>query len=261
MTAVRTLVGRCWLRTLAGGLALYALLTLATVRTGNLHLVPSVLVLGAVLVPVTFVTFVYERVHVTRESLPAVAACFAVGGAVGVASAAVLEYDTLRDLGALPMLAVGVIEESCKLLVPVLLLVSGRFPAPRYGVLFGVAAGMGFAALETMGYGLVALIQSRGQIAVVEDVLFLRGVLSPVCHAAWTGIVAAALWRLSGPRSWVRLAAAFVAAVLLHAAWDSTTTVAPHVAIGLVSAALLVTQLRPRRLGLGLARMPSPSPA
>src|SRR3954469_8991520 len=258
MTAVGTLAGRGWLRTLADGLALYALLTLATVRTGNLHLVPSVL-LGAVLVPVTFVTFVFERVDVTRDSLPAVAACFAVGGAVGVASAAVLEYDTLRDLGALPMLAVGVIEESCKLLVPVLLLVSGRFPAPRYGVLFGVAAGMGFAALETMGYGLVALIHSRGQIGVVEEVLFLRGVLSPVCHAAWTGIVAATLWRLSGPGSWLRLAAAFAAAVLLHAAWDSTATIVPHVAVGLVSAALLVMQLRPSRLRVGTVPMPAPS--
>jgi RsiW-degrading membrane proteinase PrsW (M82 family) len=257
MTAVRTLAGRGWLRTLAGGLALYALLTVATARTANVHLVPSVLVLGAVLVPVTFVTFVFERVDVTRESLPAVAASFAVGGGVGVASAALLEYDTLRDLGALPILAVGVIEESCKLLVPVFLVVSGRFPAPRYGVLFGVAAGMGFAALETMGYGLVALIQSRGQIGVVEEVLFLRGVLSPVCHAAWTGIVTAALWRFTGPHSRGRLAAAFGAAVLLHAAWDSTVTVAPHVAIGLVSAALLVTQLRAHRLGLGPVPAPS----
>src|SRR4051794_4852126 len=259
MTAVGTLAGRGWLRTLAGGVALYALLTLATASTGNLHLVPSVLVLGAVLVPVTFVTFVFERVDV--ESLPAVAACFAVGGAVGVAAAAVLEYDALLDLGTLPMLAVGVIEESYKLLVPVLLLAGRRFPAPRYGVLFGVAAGMGFAALETMGYGLVGLIQSRGQIGVVEEVRFLRGVLSPVCHAAWTGIVAAALWRLSGPRSWVRLVVAFAAAVLLHATWDSTTTVAPHVAIGVVSGALLVTQLRPRRLGLATGPLPAPSPA
>jgi RsiW-degrading membrane proteinase PrsW (M82 family) len=131
--------------------------------------------------------------------------------------------------------------------VPLVMLASRRFPAPRYGVLFGVASGMGFAALETMGYGLVALIQAGGQIGVVDDVLFVRGVLSPVCHAAWTGIAAAALWQLSDGRSWIRFAAAFAAAVGLHAAWDSTVSIAPHVVIGLVSAALLSTQLRSKR--------------
>ena len=31
--------------------------------------------------------------------------------------------------------------------------------------------------------------------AVVDDVLFLRGVLSPAAHMAWTGLTAAAPWR------------------------------------------------------------------
>ena len=98
-----------------------------------------------------------------------------------------------------------------------------------------------------MGYGLVALIQSRGQIGDVEGVLLVRGVLSPICHAAWTGVAAAALWQLRarpGVRSLERFAAAFAAAAALHAIWDGFAGIAPHVAAGLISAVLL-----PRRCG------------
>jgi protease PrsW len=237
-----------WLRALMGGSAIYALLTVATVDTQNLHLVPAVLVLGALLIPVTFVIFVFERLSIQAAVLPALAVCFTAGGSLGVAAASVLEYQTLRDLGALPMLAVGLIEESVKLVVPLWLLLRGRFRAPADGVLFGVAAGMGFAALETMGYGLVALIQSGGRIGAAEQVVLVRGLLSPVGHAAWTGLVCAALWRMRATtgeaRPWVALIAAFTLAVALHALWDSTDSIPARVAIGLLSGTLLAAQIR-----------------
>ncbi|MGH2945964.1 MAG: PrsW family intramembrane metalloprotease [Solirubrobacteraceae bacterium] len=237
-----------WLRALAGGAAIYALVTVAALDTQNIHLVPAVLVLGALLVPVTFVVYVFERLSVQAAVLPALAICFAVGGSIGVAAASVLEYQTLRDLGALPMLAVGLIEESVKLAVPLWLLARKRFRAPADGVLFGVAAGMGFAALETMGYGLVALIQSGGRIGAAEEVLLVRGLLSPVGHAAWTGLVCAALWRARASiglaRPWVAVIAAFAVAVALHSLWDSTDSIPARVAIGLLSGTLLAAQIR-----------------
>ena len=45
-SAARRLVASAWLRTLACGLALYLLVTIATVATGNLHLVPSLIMIG-----------------------------------------------------------------------------------------------------------------------------------------------------------------------------------------------------------------------
>ena len=48
------------------------------------------------------------------------------------------------------MLAVGLIEESVKLAVPLWLFLRRRFPAPADGMLAGVAAGTGFAVLESM---------------------------------------------------------------------------------------------------------------
>ena len=184
-----------WLRTLAGGAAVYGCITAAALNTQNINLVPSVLVLGALLIPVTFVVYLFERLREAPAIVPVLAVVFAAGGSLGVAAASVLEYQTLVDLGTLPMLAVGLIEETVKLAVPVWLLARGRLRTPAEGLLIGVTAGMGFAALETMGYGLVALISSHGRIAPAEEVLLLRGLLSPVGHAAWTGLVCATLFR------------------------------------------------------------------
>lgn len=245
---IAEVVRSSWLRTLVVGAAIYAFVTTAAIHTQNVNLVPSVLVLGALLVPVTFVIYLYERLREQPVVLPALAVSFAAGGSVGVAAASVLEYQTLRDLGTLPMLAVGLIEESVKLVVPLWLLARGRFRAPADGLLIGVTAGMGFAALETMGYGLAALIASRGQIGDAELVVLLRGLVSPVGHAAWTGLVCAALWRAfrapPGVRRWLAPAAAFAVAVCLHSLWDSIESLEAHVVLGLVSGVLLVTQIR-----------------
>ena len=64
----------------------------------------------------------------------------------------------------------------------------------RHGELH-ITAGMGFAALETVGYGLLAFTQRQGSLGSVEQTLLLRGLLSPAGHVAWTGLVCAVLWR------------------------------------------------------------------
>lgn len=236
------------MHTFAYGLALYAIVTVATAATGDVHLVPSLLLLGALLVPVTFVVYVFERLPVGAELVPPLATCFVVGGLVGMASAALLEYETLRNLGVLSMLGVGLIEESVKLATPLYLFLRRRFLDPSVGVLLGVAAGMGFASFESMGYGLVELVQSRGRLEPTEMLLAVRGIAAPAGHAAWTGLVCAALWRTReqppGRRRWAPVALAFCGAVLLHASWDVADGAALHVAIALASLALLAAQLR-----------------
>lgn len=93
------------------------------------------------------------------------------------------------------MLAVGLIEEAAKLIAPVAIVLYTRHRYLADRLLIGVASGAGFAALETMGYAFVVRLQSHGNLAVIDDVLFLRGVLSPAAHMAWTGLTAAALSR------------------------------------------------------------------
>jgi RsiW-degrading membrane proteinase PrsW (M82 family) len=104
---------------------------------------------------------------------------------------------------------------------------------------------MGFATLETMGYGFTALLQT-GSLAAVDQTLLLRALLSPAGHVAWTGVMVAALWALpSSPhkgRALVRVIGVFISAVLLHAAWDGLNNVWVHIVVGAVSfVALLLT--------------------
>ena len=83
---------------------------------------------------------------------------------------------------------------------------------------------MGFAALETMGYGLVSFVQSQGNIDILQQVLIIRGLLSPAGHAAWTGFICAVLWRERENKGRMvinfAVARAFFLAVFLHATWN-----------------------------------------
>jgi RsiW-degrading membrane proteinase PrsW (M82 family) len=114
---------------------------------------------------------------------------------------------------------------------------------PADGLLIGVASGAGFAVLETMGYAFVVLVQSRGDLAVVQAVLFERSVLSPAAHMAWTGLTAAALWRAAvehwRPRALVGFVVVFLIAVGLHTAWDAAPSIWTDGVVALVSLVLL----------------------
>jgi RsiW-degrading membrane proteinase PrsW (M82 family) len=83
-----------WFQTLVSGLVLYYVVQWVLVDTQNRNFVPTLLLLGAFLTPVTFVTFVYERQPVRDVPVGTVAVCFFWGGAV----AGLLENDTLRNL-------------------------------------------------------------------------------------------------------------------------------------------------------------------
>lgn len=183
-----------WVLVLLVGIVLYESVRAAVMTTGNPRLVPALILLGAAVVPAAFVAFIAGRRLVFDIGGGLVGGAALVGGVVAVVAAGILEYRTLLRLGVLPMIAVGFIEEMAKLIVPfVLVVVLRRHRHPADGLLLGVASGAGFAVLETMGYAFVVLIQSGGNLDVVQEVLFLRGVLSPASHMAWTGLTAAAL--------------------------------------------------------------------
>jgi RsiW-degrading membrane proteinase PrsW (M82 family) len=228
------------------GVVLYEIVRSAVLATGNPNFVPSLILLGAAVVPAAFVAFVAGRRLVFDIGGGLVGTTALVGGVIGVVTAGVLEYRTLVTLGFLPMVAVGLIEEAAKLIVPVLLvLILRRHRHPADGLLLGVACGAGFAVLETMGYAFVVLIRSGGNLDVMHEVLFLRGVLSPAAHMAWTGLTTAALFMAAAerwrPRALARFVGIFVVAVALHSTWDSlaSETWVADIAVAVVSLALL----------------------
>ena len=261
---------RRWLQIFVSGLVLLYLVERTLVQTGDPNYIPSVILLGAFLVPVTFVTYLYERLPNWDVALPPLAVCFLWGGVLGTVVAGTLEYDTVRALGFLPKLLIGLIEESTKLIFPLIFYFFSRYRSEAAGIVLGVSTAMGFAALETMGYGFVTLLQSKGNLDALDGVLLVRGLLSPAGHAAWTGLICAVLWRerlRAGHITFNRkVIGAFVTAVVLHALWDTFNSLRGpsfsaflsieglSLLVALVSLVLLLLRIREARRASGAAR-------
>lgn len=93
-----------WFQILVGGIILFIATEQALKLTQNLNLVPTVLLLGAFVVPLTFVAYFYgqeraidREVHQAQSPITIAAMCFLVGGILGVAAAATIEYATLQN--------------------------------------------------------------------------------------------------------------------------------------------------------------------
>jgi len=254
------IVQKRWLQIFVMGVVLFIGAEQALKLTGNPNFFPTVILLGALVVPVSFVTYFYgqERfldpgLHGTSPLIQA-ALCFVVGGATGIIIAGTLEFAALVSLSLGGFLVVAIIEEAAKLILPVIFFILARYRSEADGLLFGTASGMGFAALETMGYGLVGLIMSQGNVGVLEEVLLIRGLISPFSHGAWTGIICATLWRRreqTGRNFHPAVLAVFVIAAGLHFAWNLVSslngiffTYMGYVLIGAISLLLLIRRLR-----------------
>jgi RsiW-degrading membrane proteinase PrsW (M82 family) len=212
-----------WWRILAIGFGVYIAGIVILTFTGNANLFPTVILIGSFLVPVAYVSFFYERRHLSSVKMPATALTFFYGGVLGTLAASLLEPLFIHSLNFHTALVVGLIEEFVKIWGVLLIARRLRHDSELDGIILGGAAGMGFAAFESMGYAFSAFLRSGGSLSLSVGVTLLRGLLSPVGHGTWTAIFAAVLFRESSPRKFrVNLAviAAYFTAVVLHWLWD-----------------------------------------
>ena len=240
-----------WLLILPIGVVTYILVLTTMSQTQNLNLFPSLLLVGSLTVPLAVLMLAYDTVEHAPGSGTLIGLTAVGGGFAGVIAGSYFEYTTLKQLPWLGMLGVGVIEETAKLIVPVLVLLVVGVRSHGLGVVLGIASGAGFAVLETMGYGFSALLASQGNLDVVDRTLLLRALLSPACHVAWTGMVCFALWRLLDqprPRFAVPgVIGAWLFAVALHTAWDATGSLWLHIGVATISVVGLVAIIRRSR--------------
>jgi RsiW-degrading membrane proteinase PrsW (M82 family) len=229
------------------GLAAYLVVTQVLIATQNLHMVPLELMLASIIVPAVFVIFCVEQSAFADMPFAVVSITFMSGAILGLTIAAVLEPlllpPTISSGSTIPFsaaLLIALCEESAKVISIVWFLRDRRLRSELDGLILGAAAGMGFAALETAGYGFVAFLtgftNSLGSnpstiIAVNQGIhqmnhsLILRMALAVFGHGVWTAIVCAAIWRdrrESTFRLTFGVVLAFSIAVMLHALWDWT---------------------------------------
>jgi protease PrsW len=226
---------RNWPRILGIGLGLWLACLVTIAATGNPALVPSLILLGSFLVPVTFVAWAFETWRDEDVTTELIVTAFVVGGLLGAMGASVLEAYLLSP-SPLLYLGVGLIEEAAKLAALVLVTRRMRVRHTRDGVVLGAAVGFGFAAFESAGYAFQTLLSQGGTIAAMVQTEVLRGLLAPLGHGLWTAILGGVLFRHLARRGAARphlgglLARAVVLSYLwvsvLHALWDSMSDLA-----------------------------------
>jgi S1-C subfamily serine protease/RsiW-degrading membrane proteinase PrsW (M82 family) len=213
-----------------GGLGLWVATVVVTFATGNVNLIPTIILLGSFLVPVAFVTYAFGHAdHVVTAQR--IFTAFVYGGVLGVLGASVLEAAFLRQPSGPAYAGVGLIEEAVKLAA--LWLLARRLPryTMRDGIVLGAAVGFGFAAFESAGYAFNALFTAGGPslLNLVETEL-LRGILAPVGHGLWTAILGGALFRVAADRGRLRLSrvvlGTYLLVALLHGLWDASRSIA-----------------------------------
>jgi RsiW-degrading membrane proteinase PrsW (M82 family) len=250
--------GRQWLRIFVVGLLLWVASVAVTFATANINLVPTVILFGSFLVPVTFATYAFEHADQVLTT-QRIFAAFVYGGMLGVLGASILETAFLTQPSAATYLGVGLIEEAVKLAA--LWLLALRLPryTMRDGIVLGAAVGLGFAALESAGYAFNALFTQDGlSLQNLVETEVLRGLLTPVGHGLWTAILGGVLFRTAAREGRLRLSGAlvgwYVVVAGLHALWDAARPVAVWLTLVLTASQVQWALIR-------MGRVPQPTQA
>jgi RsiW-degrading membrane proteinase PrsW (M82 family) len=123
----------------------------------------------------------------------------------------------------------GFIEEIAKLVAILILgrqLIKSRHPFILNGILYGAAVGTGFASFESAGYALRVGLESNS-FKALNDLIILRGMLSPFMHITWTAIAAGAFWMVYAEKLDVfksifsrKFLSLFAISVIIHFLWN-----------------------------------------
>jgi RsiW-degrading membrane proteinase PrsW (M82 family) len=221
---------RSWPLVLGAGFGLWVASTIALVATADDVLLPTVVLLGSFLVPVTVIFWFVDHERGTELSPRRLLLAFFAAGVLGLVLAAALEV-WLLPTRLLPNVWVGLIEEAVKAVGVVAMAAGLRRFTVADGIVLGTVVGLGFGAFESSGYALSYGFGGDGfSISALVSEELLRSVIAPFCHGVWTGLFGAALFGAAARAGHLRLTLSVVAAYLgasaLHALWDASSTAA-----------------------------------
>ncbi len=237
-----------WWLVFGVGLLLWVAAVAATYVTGDPILLPTVVLLGSFLVPVTAVVWYLDHDPSLYLSPRRVLSAFLVAGVVGVLGASVLEYYLLSN-GPVGTFEVGFIEELVKAALILVVAIGIRTFHIRDGMVLGAAVGFGFAALESSGYALVSLFVVQGHqlflsLTSLVTTELLRGVLAPFAHGAWSAVIGGAIFAAARRRGHLSMSGsvliAYVGMSVLHGLFDSISSPIAYAVVCLVGLFVVV---------------------
>jgi RsiW-degrading membrane proteinase PrsW (M82 family) len=259
-----------WWAVLLIGLVLWIASVADVLLTANVIILPTVVLLGSFLVPVTGVVWYLDHDPSPALSPRRILAGFILAGVIGVLAASLLEFWVVFGPGPIGNLKVGLIEELVKGVAIVLVAWGLQSFARRDGMVLGATVGFGFAALESSGYALASLFVVQGQhlsLSFSSVVLteLIRGVLAPFGHGLWSAILGGAIFYAARNGGRLRLTwgvlGAYLLVSILHAAFDTFGGIVGYVVISIIGLVPLVYFWMRGDRGIGLPRPAEASPA
>jgi RsiW-degrading membrane proteinase PrsW (M82 family) len=237
-----------WWAVLAVGLVLWIATVATAFLTLNLILLPTIVLLGSFLIPVTAVAWYLDHDPSPALSPRRIASAFIVAGVMGALGASLLEFWFVGGSGLVGFLKVGLIEEFVKGAAIVMFALGLRSFATRDGMVLGATVGFGFAALESSGYALASLFVVQGghlylSLSSVVFTELVRGLLAPVGHGLWSAILGGVIFHYAGkghPRAAASLIAAYLGISLLHAAYDLFGGIPGYIVVSMIGIVPLV---------------------
>jgi hypothetical protein len=211
-------------------------------------LITAAILVAAFLVPVLYLMYLYEA-QVYRDE-PAIVLGFTIGGGIvlGIVVSVIVKvlFNPFQDIGnplagasvnvgtlLLLGLLLPVIQEAVKPLPALLLPNRADFPETVDGLVFGVAAGLGFSLAESLvGFSsaMAALPAHVSPGSWIFDLTTLA-VFQPLLQGSATGMVVAAIWRYRRGRLAGREIGGIAMAVIAHVAFAGGTQLLKDVAV------------------------------
>jgi len=183
------------------------------------------LIIVVAIVPAAYFIWLWQQARLKPEPWTIIVLLFGFGA---LSTILALVINSLLGIAAAPFLA-GLVEEPCKIFGVFYLAKHKRygkeFDGPMDGLVWGAAAGAGFAIVESTGYLVIPIIGSQFNIDVGQTVagaLLIRNLVGPG-HMIWTGIVAWWLGIVKATRGTITrrdLIPGLAIAIVLHGLWN-----------------------------------------
>ena len=172
-------------------------------------LVSGAILFAAFLVPVLYLIYLYEA-QIYRDE-PASVIGFTIGGGLILGIVVTVVLDRLinplslagfgTDVGAivLAVVIVPIVQELLKPIPALVLWRTKRFPETVDGLVFGVAAGLGFSVAESLIQFSNVIVGQPFRTDPANWIYPLIGiaVLNPLLQGSATGVIVASLWRMN----------------------------------------------------------------
>ncbi|MEO5705153.1 MAG: PrsW family glutamic-type intramembrane protease [Candidatus Limnocylindrales bacterium] len=248
-------------------------------------LITAALVVSALLVPVLYVLYLYEARVYRDAPVPVMLATIGGGFLIGIISTLVLDglAGNRTDVGRAGadinygtlLIATAVVPLIKEIVKPIpALVLRGRpeFGQSIDGLVFGIAAGLGYAAAETIIHFSAVITSLPVQSDPTSWIAPLAtvGILLPLLHGSSTGLITAAIWRRGRGLSQLAIPALLTAVVgqvafafgarlveiaglnpIVQVIWEAIVVVAVLIAVRL----LLDRLLRDEATAMGLVEL------